>query len=197
MDELNQAERVAVSLGRSADLVSSLASRSAVERIVSASSMCAESLADGGKLLIFGNGGSAADATHMAGEFLGRFQLERAPAAAISLSDNSSAVTAIGNDYGFEDVFSRQVSGLGVPGDVAIALSTSGRSANVIRGLKTSQEMGLKTIALVGADTSSVGALCDVVISVPSDSTPRIQEVHMVIAHVICELVEETLPPTK
>jgi D-sedoheptulose 7-phosphate isomerase len=158
--------------------------------IASAAEEIAGALRGGCKLLLFGNGGSASDATHIAAEFLGRFQRERAPLPAIALSDNASALTAIANDYGFEHVFARQLRGLGREGDVALAISTSGHSANVLAGVRAAQELGMRTVALTGAGGGELARAADVAIVVPSGVTARIQEAHILIAHVLCELVE-------
>jgi D-sedoheptulose 7-phosphate isomerase len=152
-----------------------------------------EAHASGGRTLIFGNGGSASDAQHMASEFVNRFQKERQAIAAIALTADSSIVTSIGNDYGFERVFSRQVEALGRPGDVALAISTSGGSANVVHGLETARRQGLTTIALTGRDGGEVGRRADIHVNVPDGSTARVQEVHRTLIHAICELVESDL----
>ncbi len=149
-----------------------------------------ESHAAGGTVLIFGNGGSAADAQHMAAELVGRFARERRALAAIALTADTSLLTAIGNDYGFDRVFVRQIDGLGRPGDVAVAISTSGGSANVVRGLEAARARGLRTIALTGRDGGAVGAAAEIHINVPDASTARVQEVHRTLIHAICELVE-------
>ncbi len=155
-----------------------------------AAGLLSEALDRGGKLLLFGNGGSAADATHIAAEFVGRFLLERPAAAALSLSDNASALTAIANDYGFDRVFARQVEAFGKSGDVGMAITTSGASPNVLEGLRTARALGMRTIALTGTRGESLERDVDVLIAVPSTATPRIQEAHTLIAHLICELVE-------
>ncbi len=152
-----------------------------------------ESLRRGGTALLCGNGGRSVDATHLAAELLGRFRLERAPLPALCLSDNSSALTAIANDYGYQDTFARQVAGLGRPGDVLIALSTSGNSANVLAAARTARERGLITVGMTGLDGGALAGLCDYRLRVASDDTARIQEVHMVAGHIICELVESAL----
>ena len=144
----------------------------------------------GGKLLIFGNGGSAADAQHMAAELVNRFQRERPALAALALSTDTSVLTAIGNDYSFDRVFVRQVEALGRPGDVALGISTSGRSASVVTALEAARRRGLKTIALTGRDGGTAGAAADVHVNVPEESTARIQEVHRTLIHAICELIE-------
>jgi D-sedoheptulose 7-phosphate isomerase len=152
-----------------------------------------ESLRDGGKVILFGNGGSAADATHLAAEFVGRFRFDRPPLPALSLSDNGSSVSGIGNDYGYEDVFARQLDALGSPGDVAIGISTSGTSPNVVAGLRTARSGGLHAVALTGAGGGDLRAEADQCLCMPSTETARIQECYMLAGHVVCELVEQTL----
>lgn len=147
----------------------------------------------GNKLLLFGNGGSAADAQHIAAEFVGRFAFDRPALPALALSVNTSCVTAIGNDYGFDLVFSRQIQALGRAGDVAIGISTSGNSPNVVQGLSAAREMALHTVAFAGQSGGKVKKIADHCICVPSKETPRIQECHILIGHVISELVEHTL----
>jgi D-sedoheptulose 7-phosphate isomerase len=147
----------------------------------------------GQKVLLFGNGGSAADAQHIAAEFVGRFTLERAALPATALSVNTSCVTAIGNDYGFDLVFARQIEAFGKQGDVAIGISTSGNSPNVLMGLARSKEMGLTTVALAGASGGKMKGSADYCICAPSDETPRIQECHILIGHVIAELAERAI----
>ncbi|HEY6748485.1 MAG TPA: SIS domain-containing protein [Mycobacteriales bacterium] len=152
-----------------------------------------DSLRAGGKVLFFGNGGSASDAGHLAAELLGRFALERRSLAAACLSDHTSAMTAIGNDYGFDEVFARQVTGLGRPGDVAVGLSTSGNSPNVVRGLEAARDCGLVTVGMTGAGGGKLAGVVDVCIRVPSEETPRVQELCMLLGHTLCELVEAEL----
>jgi D-sedoheptulose 7-phosphate isomerase len=149
-----------------------------------------EAFKAGNKLLLFGNGGSAADAQHLAAEFINRYLIERPPLPAIALTTDTSVLTSISNDYSFQDVFVKQIKALGKAGDVAIGISTSGASANVIKGLKVAKEMGLKTIALVGGDGGELAKLADLALIVESTSTPRIQEVHITIGHIICEMVD-------
>jgi phosphoheptose isomerase len=149
-----------------------------------------EALRGNGRLLTFGNGGSAADAQHVAAEFVGRFLRERRALAAIALTSDSSVVTSIANDFGFERVFARQVEALGRRGDVALGVSTSGRSPNVVAGLEAAKALGMRTIALTGGDGGAVGRAAEIHVNVPSDSTPRVQEVHRTLLHVICDLVE-------
>jgi D-sedoheptulose 7-phosphate isomerase len=151
------------------------------------------SVRGGGKVILFGNGGSAADATHLAAEFVGRFAFDREPMPALSLSDNMSAVTAIGNDYCYELTFARQVTAFGSPGDVAIALSTSGSSANVLEGMRAARGQGMFTAGFTGPNGTKLAALADLAIVVPSDVTARVQEGYMLLAHIMCELVEQEL----
>ena len=147
----------------------------------------------GNKLLIIGNGGSAADAQHIAAEIVGRYKQDRSSYAAIALTTDTSALTAIGNDYGFEQVFARQVEGLGRRGDVLVALSTSGRSPNVLAALRAARESGLVTIGFTGSSGETLGALCDHLLIVPSDDTPVIQQIHLVVAHGICDEIEQAM----
>jgi D-sedoheptulose 7-phosphate isomerase len=147
----------------------------------------------GNKLLIIGNGGSAADAQHIAAEIVGRYKQDRPAYAAIALTTDTSALTAIANDYGFERVFARQVEGLGRHGDVLLALSTSGRSPNIMAALRSARERGLVTVGFTGAKGEALGALCDHLLVAPSDDTPVIQQIHLTIAHGICDQIEQTL----
>ena len=145
----------------------------------------------GHKALFVGNGGSAADAQHLAAEFVGRYLRQRGPMPALALNANSSAVTAIGNDYGYDQVFARQLEALAAPGDVAVGISTSGNSANVIEAVRCARRMGLFTIALTGISGGRLRDLVHVLIAVPSDETPRIQECHILIGHALCDAVEQ------
>jgi D-sedoheptulose 7-phosphate isomerase len=145
------------------------------------------------KALFFGNGGSSTDAQHLAGEFLGRYLRERKPLPAVALSENVAAVTAIANDYGYEHVFSRQLQALAVPGDVAIGISTSGNSTNVIEAILIARKLGLHTIGLTGASGGRMGDLVDTLIAVPSEETPRIQECHILVGHALCDAVEHAI----
>jgi D-sedoheptulose 7-phosphate isomerase len=193
MTEPSASELVRRRLAEGAALVESMLEPACVEAIAAAAETTAESYSKGGKLLIFGNGGSAADAVHVAAEFVGRYLVDRPPLPAIALAANLSSVTAIGNDYGYDEVFSRQMRGLGSKGDVAVGLTTSGRSSNVVKGLEAAAEMGIATVAMTGADPGPAGAAAELCISIPSDDTPRIQEGHMLAAHTICEWVEARL----
>jgi D-sedoheptulose 7-phosphate isomerase len=184
---------VTAQLAASAAMLERLQDPEHVASVVAAAAVITASMRAGGKLVLFGNGGSAADAQHIAAEFLGRFLLERAPFPAIALSDNGSAVTAIANDYAFADVFARQIAALGAPGDVALAISTSGNSPNVLDGVAAARARGMRTIGLTGGVGGSLAAAVELCITVPADDTPRIQEAHTVVAHVLCEIVEREL----
>ncbi len=146
---------------------------------------------NGGKLLICGNGGSAADAQHMAAEFVNRFLKERRPLPAIALTTDTSNLTSIANDYSFDDVFSKQVEAIGKKGDVLIGISTSGNSENVFKALRIAKGMGIETVGLLGKDGGKIKDVCDLALVVPSLSTPRIQEVHGFVIHIICGIVED------
>lgn len=161
--------------------------------VVAAAAAIVGSLAQGGKVLVFGNGGSAADASHAAAELVGRFTRERRGYGAIALTADPSVMTSVANDYGFERVFARQIEAFGRRGDVALAITTSGASVNVVRGLEEARQRGLTTIALTGRDGGAAGALADIHVNVRSDRTPRVQEVHRTLLHVICDLVEDEL----
>jgi D-sedoheptulose 7-phosphate isomerase len=161
--------------------------------VTSAAAAIVESLRQNGRLLTFGNGGSAADAQHVAAELVGRFFRERRGLAAIALTTDSSVLTSIGNDYGFDHVFARQIEALGQSGDVALAISTSGRSPNVIAALQAARARRLRTIALTGGDGGAMAQIVDIHINVPSQSAARVQEVHRTLLHVICDLVERAL----
>jgi D-sedoheptulose 7-phosphate isomerase len=161
--------------------------------ILTAADLIVEALRRDGKVLAFGNGGSAADAQHLAAELVTRFARERRGFAAMALATDAAVVTSIGNDLGFERVFARQIEALGRLGDVAFAISTSGASPNVVAGLAEARARGLTTIALTGRDGGPLGAAAEIHLNVPDESTARVQEVHRTLLHVICELVERTL----
>lgn len=150
-------------------------------------------LASGRKLLVFGNGGSAADAEHLCAELVGRFGVERRPLAAIALTTNTALLTAWSNDYRFDDVFARQLEAIGQPGDVALGISTSGNSANVVNALSRARGLGLRTLGLTGRGGGALAPYCDVLMAVPLSETPRVQEVHLVTYHAICEVLEQRL----
>ncbi len=167
-----------------------------IDTIVRGAEMLTDCLISGHKLLIFGNGGSAADAQHIAAEFVNRFQIERPPMAAMALTTDSSILTSIGNDYSFEDVFAKQIRALGRKDDIAWGISTSGNSKNVIRAMAAAKDMGLLTIGMTGRG-GDLAECADTVFRVPSDVTARIQETHITVAHIWCELVDRTLFPDR
>lgn len=171
----------------------SLLGHALIDAVVRLSDQVAESVRAGGKILIFGNGGSAADASHLAAEFVGRFAFDRDPMPALSLSDNIPALTAIGNDYAYDLIFARQLKAFGSPLDVAIGLSTSGSSANVLNAMRAAREKGIFTAAFTGARGADMAALADLAVVIPSASTARIQEGYMLCAHIMCEVVEQAL----
>jgi D-sedoheptulose 7-phosphate isomerase len=152
-----------------------------------------DALRSGNKILLIGNGGSAADAQHIAAEIIGRYKQDRPASAAVALTTDTSALTAIANDYGFEQMFARQVEGLGQRGDVLLALSTSGRSQNILAALRTARARGLVTIGFTGSKGEALGALCDHLLVSPSDDTPIVQQIHLAIAHGICDEIEQTM----
>ncbi|MDY6327002.1 MAG: D-sedoheptulose 7-phosphate isomerase [Bacteroidales bacterium] len=164
-----------------------------LERVQSAADMIAESLRNGGRVHFCGNGGSASDAQHLAAELSGRFYFDRPPLNAEALHCNTSYLTAVGNDYGYDIVFSRLLQGTSKKGDVVVGISTSGNSANVVKAFETAKEMGLKTIAMTGASGGEMRKTADILLNVPSEDTPRIQESHIMLGHIICELVEKIL----
>ncbi|HEV2707707.1 MAG TPA: D-sedoheptulose 7-phosphate isomerase [Pyrinomonadaceae bacterium] len=161
--------------------------------VVRAARALEKALRAGGKVLLFGNGGSAADAQHVAAELVGRFARERAPLPAIALTTDTSALTAISNDYGFEQVFARQLLALGRAGDVAVAISTSGRSKNVIVAAEAARARGLTLVALTGGDGGELARLADICVNVPSTDTARVQECHLAVEHIVCEMVERLM----
>lgn len=170
-----------------------LTSSEVVSVVAKVSELLVHTFQKGNKALLFGNGGSAADAQHIAAEFVGRFAFNRPALPALALNVNTSCVTAIGNDYGFDLVFSRQIEALARPGDVAIGFSTSGQSANVIRAMATAKKMELHTVGLTGSSPKGLKDAVEYCISVPSSETPRIQECHILVGHIISELVEQTI----
>jgi len=174
---------------------SMLNSSDLVATIARVSEMLVASLQNGNKIVLFGNGGSAADAQHIAAELVGRFAYDRPALPAMALSVNSSCVTAIGNDYGFERIFSRQIEALARVGDVSVGISTSGNSPNVIKAVLTARQMGLRTVGLTGSSGGTLAKNTELCICVPSNDTPRIQECHILIGHILSELVEEEIFP--
>ena len=161
--------------------------------LTGAAQACIDAFNNGGKILLAGNGGSAADAQHIAGEFVSRFAFDRPGLPAIALTTDTSILTAIGNDYGYEKLFARQVQALGRKGDVLIGYSTSGKSPNVLRAFETAKEIGMTTVGLTGNMGGNMAKLCDFLLAVPSDDTPKIQEGHLVLGHTLCGLVENSI----
>ena len=163
------------------------------EAIAASVEMLVDALRNGKKILLMGNGGSAADAQHFAAEMVGRFLMERKALPAIALTTDTSILTAVGNDYGFDEIFKRQVEALAEPGDVVFGISTSGKSVNVKRAIDAGKDIGAKTLGLLGCDGGDIASVVDLHLTVPSSETPRIQEAHLVIIHIICDLVEKGL----
>ena len=160
------------------------------EKLEIASKLVVETLKNGNKILLCGNGGSAADAQHIAAELSGRYKIERRGLPAIAITTDTSALTAISNDYGYDRVFDRQIEALASKGDLIIGISTSGNSKNIINALKLAQELGCKTLGFSGKDGGQMNSYCDINLIVPSNDTPRIQEMHILLGHIICEIVD-------
>ena len=167
--------------------------RNQIDSIFEISLLMIDCLRKGGKVIVFGNGGSASDSQHIAAELVGRFKRDRSALAGISLTTNTSILTSLANDYGYDVVFSRQVEALGKKNDVALGISTSGKAKNVALGIKQAKKMGIKTVALSGGDGGEIVKLADLSLLVPSKVTARIQEAHITIAHIICEMIEQEL----
>ena len=167
--------------------------RSCITEIVQIVDCIIDCLKRGGKIIFFGNGGSAADSQHLAAEFVGRFKKDRRALAAVALTTDTSILTSLANDYGYEVIFAKQIEALGNKGDVAVGISTSGKAKNVIMGIKRAKELNLKTIALTGGDGGILTKIADISSVIPSKVTARIQEAHITIGHIICELAEEEL----
>jgi D-sedoheptulose 7-phosphate isomerase len=174
--------------------MASVAESGFADRIQDAVALLEKTFAGGGKLLVFGNGGSSADAQHLVAELVGRYARTRRALPAIALTTNQALLTAWSNDRSFDEVFARQIAALGVAGDVAWGISTSGASRNVVHGLEQARKMGLRTIGLTGAGGAALASLCDVLLAVPLSTTARIQEVHLVTYHAICAAIEDRLP---
>jgi len=168
---------------------------SIINLIAKAAELCTEAYRNGNKVIFAGNGGSAADAQHFAGELVSKFYYNRPGMPAMSLSTDTSVLTSIGNDFGFDRIFARQIEAQGVKGDVFIGLSTSGNSANIVEALKTCRQIGITTIGMTGINACKIDGLADIVIKVPSSETPRIQECHTLIGHILCCLIEENIFP--
>lgn len=173
------------------NLKSLLDNKYTIEQIEKVAHSIVFAIKNGNKLLICGNGGSAADSQHMAGEFVCRFYKDRDPLPAIALTTDTSVITAISNDYDYDQVFARQIKAIGKKGDVLLGISTSGTSKNVHEAFRVAREMGINTILLTGAEEKTIAQFSDIIIKTPSSDTPRIQEMHLLIEHIICELVEE------
>jgi D-sedoheptulose 7-phosphate isomerase len=189
MTDKSDTERIAVILAEAVTMHERVR-KGNLQPVADAAAAITESLKSGRKLLLFGNGGSASDAQHMSAELVGRFQVDRAALPAIALTTDTSVITSIANDLAYERVFARQIEALGQKGDVALGISTSGLSPNVIEGLETARARGLRTIAMTGRDGGHVGKAADIHINVRSESTARVQEVHRTLIHAICDLVE-------
>ena len=179
-------------LQESAELKRTMA-ESMIGSIKEAAEAVIDALRSGGKVLLCGNGGSAADSQHIAAEFVGRFRFDRKAMPAIALTTDTSILTAVGNDYGYDEVFRRQVEALGHKGDVLIGISTSGRSPNVLRAIEEAKERGMVTIALIGGKECPMSEISDITVQIPSEDSPRIQEGHMTFGHILCDLVEKTI----
>lgn len=167
--------------------------RTSIGQIKDIADLVIDALKKNGKVILFGNGGSAADSQHIAAEFVGRFKKDRSALAAIALTTNTSILTSLANDYGYEVVFAKQIEALGKKNDIAVGISTSGKAKNVNCGIKQAKKMGIKAIALTGCDGGELAKLADVSLVVPSTVTARIQEAHITIGHIICEIIEQTL----
>lgn len=183
-DQINQTQQLMQEM---------LSDSSLLSYVQNASEICIGSLKSGGKILLAGNGGSAADAQHIAGELVSRFAFDRPGLAAIALTTDTSILTAIGNDYGYEILFSRQIQALGKPGDVFIGYSTSGKSPNILQAFSQARKCGMRTIGFTGNLESSMVQLCDCLLKIPSGMTPKIQEGHLVLGHILCGLIESEI----
>jgi D-sedoheptulose 7-phosphate isomerase len=170
--------------------------RSSIGQIIEITNLIIECLKENGKVILFGNGGSASDSQHIAAELVGRFKKDRTALAALALTTNTSVLTSLANDYGYEIVFAKQVEALGQKNDIVIGISTSGRAKNVANGIRQAKKMGLNTIVLTGGDGGELAKLADISLIVPSSITARIQEAHITIGHIVCELVEDALSST-
>jgi len=161
--------------------------------IISAADLIIVSLKNGGKIIFCGNGGSAADSQHLSAELVGRYLKDRKSLASISLTTDTSAITAIGNDFSFEEIFSRQLESIGNKGDILYAITTSGKSKNIINALETARKLEIKTVGITGENSDNINSLCDIIIKVPATRTDRIQEMHIATGHLICEMIENEL----
>jgi D-sedoheptulose 7-phosphate isomerase len=193
------AARVRTEILRAQDVLAQMAQDTELQAAVNAAAeACVKAVRTGGKVLFCGNGGSAADAQHLAGEFVSRFYYDRAALGAVALTTDTSVLTAIGNDYGYEKVFERQVLGLGRPGDVLVGISTSGRSKNVLLAMEAARNIGMVTVGMTGNQRERIESLSDICIRIPSSDTPKIQEGHIVCGHALCAIVEvHMFPPSR
>jgi len=187
-------DKIKAALKESID-IKNLVIKKIVPQIEEAARWMIEALKKGNKILLFGNGGSAADAQHIAAELVGRYQKDRKAMPAIALTTDTSILTSLSNDYGFETIFAKQIEGLAIFGDIAFGISTSGNSRNVLEGLEKAKELGCKTIGLLGCDGGRIADVVDLSVTVPCKSTPRIQECHITIGHILCSLIEQELFP--
>ena len=195
---MNKARRKQLSLAaetafRESITVKESLCRTGLELVIKMAEMVSAAFQRGHRLYLFGNGGSAADAQHLAAEFVNRFQLERRPLPALALTVDTSVLTSISNDYQFEDIFAKQLQAFGQAGDVALGISTSGHSPNVFKALKWARENGLRTLGWAGTEETEMDACCDLILHIPSRVTARVQECHITFGHVLCQLVEEIL----
>ena len=195
VDPVAAAELVRSRLRDSVESKQAMLDSSCVAQAAEIAGLIVTSLRAGGKVIFFGNGGSSMDAGHLAAELLGRFYYDRPSLASVSLADSTAAMTAIGNDYSYAEVFSRQVRGLGAAGDVLVGLTTSGNSPNVVEALRAGRDLGMVTVALTGANGGAVAEVADVCVQVPTTDTPRVQEACMHLGHSVCEIVEATMYP--
>lgn len=185
-------DKIKLELKESSEVKNQVAAQ-LVPKIEQAAKLLINAIKSGNKIFFFGNGGSAADAQHLAAELIGRYLKERKPIPAIALTTDTSILTSLGNDYGFDSIFARQIEGLAKLGDIALGISTSGNSKNVLVGLEKAKKLGCKTIALLGCDGGKIAKTADISITIPSKNTPRIQESHITIGHIICNLIEQEL----
>ena len=175
------------------ELLNSLKKDKYLDDVVVAGNLMAAAIKNGNKIMVAGNGGSACDAQHLVGELVGRFLIERNPMPAITLGTDIAVTTSISNDYGFDDAFARQLMGLGVAGDIFVGISTSGNSENILRAAEVAKIQGMKTIGLLGKDGGKIAKVCDISLIVPENHVPRIQEIHTLTVHILCEMIEKEI----
>ncbi|MEO2054921.1 MAG: D-sedoheptulose 7-phosphate isomerase [Nitrospira sp.] len=193
MKGLEKAQKIAEQAIHDSIAVKQGVLRTMIPSLIQAAEWISDSISSGGKLILFGNGGSAGDAQHIAAELVGRFELERKPFPAIALTTNTSTLTAIANDYDYDAIFSRQVRAWAGPSDIVLGISTSGNSANVVKGLEAAKDQGARTIGLTGEKGGRLVSITDLCLKVPSSNTARIQESHILIGHILCSLIEKSL----